>query len=202
MQLIQTGRRAATMAALLIAALATLVLVDGSPAWAAAKLTVSKTTGLTDGAQITVSGNGFTPNMNTIAVGQCIKEVAGPSDCNLAGGSQFVNANAQGKFGPITIKVAKKFGSFDCTKRQCVIAAQILPSAGDAATVAANKTSVNISFGTSSGGGGGGSTSQPTLPVTGPSTFQYVLILAGTGLLLPGIGLLLWLPRRRARAAA
>ena len=132
---------------LVTAALAGIVPLGAAPAWAAPTLTVSKTTGLTDGASVTVGGSGFTPNLKQIAVGQCIEEVKGPTDCNLAGGSQFVNADAAGKIPTVTLKLAQKFGTFDCTKRACVIAAQILPSGGNAGEIAANKASVKLTFG-------------------------------------------------------
>lgn len=111
-----------------LAVLAVSVPMIASPAAAKPVLTLSKSSGLSDGASITVNGSGFTANLKQIAIGQCIAEVKGPTDCNLAGGAQFVNADASGKIPAVTLRVAKKFGSFDCTRRQCVIAAQILPS--------------------------------------------------------------------------
>ncbi len=184
-----------------LAVVAVAVPIAAQPAAAKPTLRLSKSSGLSDGSQITVNGSGFTASLKQIAIGQCIAEVKGPTDCNLAGGAQFVNADASGKIPAVTLRVAKKFGSFDCTKRQCVIAAQILPSSASDDIVKANATSVKISFGTSSGssaaptassGGGGGN-----LAKTGPGDEHWYIVLAGTALLLPGIGFLLLLPRRR-----
>ncbi|WP_144121205.1 neocarzinostatin apoprotein domain-containing protein [Catellatospora sichuanensis] len=183
-----------------LAVLAVSVPMFASPAVAKPVLTLSKSSGLSDGASITVNGSGFTANLKQIAIGQCIAEVKGPTDCNLAGGAQFVNADASGKIPSVTLRVAKKFGSFDCTKRSCVIAAQILPSSASDAIVKANATSTKISFGGSGGSSPAPQTTSPgtgTLAKTGPGDEHWVIVLAGTALLLPGIGFLLLMPRRR-----
>ncbi|WP_027343166.1 neocarzinostatin apoprotein domain-containing protein [Hamadaea tsunoensis] len=202
-----TRRAAAALAAALLA-----VFVLPPPAWSAPVLTLSKSSGLADGERITVSGRGFTANLKQIAIGECIAEVKGPTDCNLAGGAQFVNADATGKIPTITLKLAKKFATFDCTKRQCVIAAQLIPSAATPAEVAANKAATRISFGTPAASksptpatsrvASPTTSSSAGLAKTGPGDERWVLILAGTALALPGIGLLLLLPRRRRTATA
>jgi LPXTG-motif cell wall-anchored protein len=132
--------------------------------------------------------------------------VSGPTDCNLAGGSQFVNADGSGKIPTVTLKLAQKFGTFDCTKRQCVVAAQILPSAGNADQVAANKVSVKLTFGaaaaTTAAAPASAAPQSTALPKTGPGDEPVVVVLAGTALLTLGAGLLVVLPaRRRARIA-
>ncbi len=198
-------RRIPTLAVLITAALAGIVPLGAAPAWAAPTLTVSKTTGLTDGASVTVGGSGFTPGLKQIAVGQCIEEVKGPTDCNLAGGSQFVNADAAGKLPTVTLKLATKFGTFDCTKRTCVIAAQILPSGGNAGEIAANKASVKLTFGAAAAAqttaAATTAAAEPTaLPKTGPGDEPFVVLLAGSALLTVGAGLLVILPARRRRA--
>ncbi|WP_327011219.1 neocarzinostatin apoprotein domain-containing protein [Dactylosporangium sp. NBC_01737] len=196
-------RRIPTLAVLITAALAGIIPLGAAPAWAAPTLTVSKTTGLTDGASVTVGGSGFTPNLKQIAVGQCIEEVKGPTDCNLAGGSQFVNADASGKLPTVTLKLAQKFGTFDCTKRACVIAAQILPSGGNAGEIAANKASVKLTFGAAGQATTQAATATPeatALPKTGPGDEPFVVLLAGSALLTVGVGLLVILPARRRRA--
>jgi LPXTG-motif cell wall-anchored protein len=168
-----------------------------------ATLTVSKTTGLTDGASVTVGGSGFTANLKQIAVGQCIEEMKGPTDCNLAGGSQFVNADAAGNLPTVTLKLAQKFGTFDCTKRTCVIAAQILPSGGNAGEIAANKASVKLTLGAAaqSTTQAAAATAEATaLPKTGPGDEPFVVLLAGSALVTVGVGLLVVLPARRRRA--
>ncbi|MDG6103626.1 LPXTG cell wall anchor domain-containing protein [Dactylosporangium aurantiacum] len=199
-------RRIPTLTVLVTAALAGVVPLGAAPAWAAPTLTVSKTTGLTDGASVTVGGSGFTPNLKQIAVGQCIEEVKGPTDCNLAGGSQFVNADAAGKLPTVTLKLAQKFGTFDCTKRTCVIAAQILPSGGNAGDIAANKASVKLTFGaaaqatTQAAQATTAAAEATALPKTGPGDEPFVVVLAGSALLTVGVGLLVILPARRRRA--
>ncbi|SNY75278.1 neocarzinostatin apoprotein domain-containing protein [Paractinoplanes atraurantiacus] len=155
-------RSLALAAAAGIAMTATVVLVDASPALAAPTLKVSKTTGLKDGEQVTVSGTGFTKNLQQIAIGQCIKDVKGPADCNLSGGSQFTNADGTGKTPTLTLKMSKSFGGHDCAKVACVIAAQILPSSAPEETVNANRAAVAITFTT----GGGTATKAPTPTAT------------------------------------
>src|SRR5215510_2958463 len=105
-----TMRRLAASVATGMVLAGTVVLVDGSPALAAPTLHVSKTSGLADGEQITVYGTGFTASLQQIAIGQCIKNPVGPTDCNLSGGSQFTNADASGKTPTLTLKMAKTFG--------------------------------------------------------------------------------------------
>jgi LPXTG-motif cell wall-anchored protein len=196
----KSASRIAAVAGLVIASL----VLAAVPASAASKLTLSKSSGLADGDRITVDGSGFTPNLTQIAIGQCIADVKGPTDCNLAGGATFVNADASGKIPQVSLKLSLKFGTFDCSKVACVIAAQILPSTNTPDVVAANAAKVSITF----GGGAGPTTTGPTptgtasLPKTGPGDEYVVLILAGSALLLSGIGFLLLLPRRRRARAA
>jgi hypothetical protein len=225
---------AAAVAAGLVCAGA-VVLMTGTPAAAAPTLTVSKTTGLKDGDTVTVSGSGFTANLTNIALGQCIKDPATSTDCNLAGGAVFVNADASGNTAEISLKLATSFGGHDCGADGCVIAAQILPSAAEPEVVEANKAQVPIAFG---GGGGGPATTSPTptgtagptatsksatasmrpttgattsrsaagaaggaLPKTGPGQEWATVVLIGSALMLPGIGLLMLLPAHRRRMA-
>src|SRR5689334_1296999 len=93
MALTLTTRRLLASAAAGVALAGTVVFVDGSPALAAPTLHVSKTTGLSDGEQITVYGTGFTKNLQQIAIGECVNNPTGPTDCNLSGGAQFTNAD-------------------------------------------------------------------------------------------------------------
>ncbi|GID90800.1 neocarzinostatin apoprotein domain-containing protein [Amorphoplanes digitatis] len=211
-----TRRLAASAAAGLVLA-TMIVLVDGAPAAAAPTLHVSKTTGLADGEQITVYGTGFTKNLQQIALGQCIKNPKGPTDCNLSGGSQFTNADANGKTPTLTLKMAKEFSGHKCAGGGCVIAAQILPSTASEDVVNANKASVPITFGTGStktptptattspaAGATTGSTSaagDDNLPTTGPGLQWATILLIGAAFLLPGIGLIAVLPARRRRIA-
>ncbi|GAA2609399.1 neocarzinostatin apoprotein domain-containing protein [Paractinoplanes durhamensis] len=158
-------RRLAASAAAGLALATTVVLVDSSPAFAAPTLHVSKTSGLTNGQQITVYGTGFTAGLQSIALGQCIKDPAGPTDCNLSGGAAFVNADAGGKTPTLTLKLATTFSGHTCGTSGCVIAAQILPSTATPEVVEANKAQVAITFSS-----GGTTTTAPTKTSTKTAT--------------------------------
>ncbi|MEQ6902536.1 neocarzinostatin apoprotein domain-containing protein [Nocardioides sp. YIM 152588] len=142
-------RNASTLAKAALSAVALLVVtvVAAPPSFAAPSLNVSASSGLSDGQTINISGGGFTANMGQIAVGQCIEGYSGPSDCNLQGGATFRNADGSGSIGSFSITVKQKFGSTDCTVQKCVIAAAPLPTAEDAATIAANRVIIPITFG-------------------------------------------------------
>ncbi|MBO3743606.1 neocarzinostatin apoprotein domain-containing protein [Actinoplanes flavus] len=216
-------RLAASVAAGLICAFA-VVLVDTAPALAAPELHVSKTSGIADGEKITVYGTGFKAGLTDLALGQCIADPATATDCNLTGGAEFVSTDGSGKTKTLTLTIAKSWsdGAKTCDDG-CVIAAQLLPSSHSEEDVAANKVQVKISFGT-----GGGTTTSPTatstttststksatasssksssaatgaLPKTGPGQEWATVVLIGSALLLPGIGLLVLLPARRRRVA-
>lgn len=194
------SRGLAAIAALLV------VVVTAPPSFAAPTLNVSATTGLTDGQIITISGSGFAPNLESIAIGQCKTGYVGPADCNTLGGAQFKNADASGNVASFTIKVAEKFGSTDCTKQQCVIAAAPLPTNADAAKIKANTYIVNISFGAAAAATPTAAattqtttqaTDTSTLPKTGAGDSMPVLMLGATALLAAGVGLMLLVPGRR-----
>src|SRR6478609_4087112 len=178
-----------------------LVTLVAAPAFAAPSLNVSQLTGLTDGQKITISGSGFEPNLSSIAIGQCVEGYTGPADCNTATGATFKNADASGKVAAFEITVKEVFGSTDCTKVQCMIAAAPLPNATDAATVAANTVEMNISFGapepapsetpTTPPGTGG---TEETLPQTVAGDSIPAILLAATAMLAIGAGLVLLVP--------
>ncbi|GGR58484.1 hypothetical protein GCM10010168_91750 [Actinoplanes ianthinogenes] len=193
-----------------------MLLLDVSPAAAKPTLHVSKTSGLKNGDSITVYGTGFTKNLENIALGQCVKNPASSTDCNLSGGAEFVSSDAAGKTKTVTLKLATTFSGHSCGTNGCVIAAQLLPSSNPADVVAANKVQVAITFGSGSGSGGSttampassstaatGSTTTDSgaLPKTGPGLEWATMGLIGTALLLPGFGLLAMLPARRRRMA-
>jgi hypothetical protein len=196
---------------------AALLVLTVTAADAQARLQVSQTTGLSDGQSVTVSGSGFTPGLTQIAVGQCITPFTGPAHCHLAGGATFVNADDSGNLPSVTLKLDERFGDHDCTARQCVVAAQILPNAAEPDVVAANRAEVTISFGqpgSSDDGGGssGGSTDSGTnagnaatggnLPNTGPAEEVALLGLWSTALLLLGMAALVGVPRVRRGTAS
>jgi hypothetical protein len=194
------SRGLAAAAALLV------VIVTAPPSFAAPTLKVSATTGLTDGQVVTISGSGFEANLSSIAIGQCKADYVGPADCNTSGGATFKNADATGNVSSFTIKVKEQFGSTDCTKEQCVIAAAPLPTNADDATVKANTYEVNISFGAAAADpspspsattASAPADSDSTLPRTGAGDSVPVLMLGASALLAAGIGVMLLVPGRR-----
>ncbi|MFC4069350.1 neocarzinostatin apoprotein domain-containing protein [Actinoplanes subglobosus] len=203
-------RLAAAVAAGLVTAGAVL-FVQPAPALAAAKLHVSKTTGIADGEKITVYGTGFTPGLTDLALGQCVKDPATATDCNLTGGAEFVSTDASGKTKTLTLTIQKSFSGKSCDNG-CVVAAQLLPSSHSADEVAANKVQVTIKFGSGTATKTATATSTKSsaaaaaddsdaLPKTGPGQEWATVVLIGSALLLPGAGLLLLLPARRRRIA-
>ena len=192
-----------------LAALGALLLVTlvAAPAFAAPSMNVSQLTGLTDGQSITISGSGFEPNLQSIAIGQCVEGYAGPADCNTAGGATFRNADAQGNVGSFTIVVKEVFGGHDCTKVQCMIAAAPLPTAVDAATVAANTVEMEMSFGAPQAEPSASAPAAPapqdtgddteTLPQTGAGDSIPAILLAATAMLAIGAGVVLLVPGRQ-----
>ncbi|WP_170970231.1 neocarzinostatin apoprotein domain-containing protein [Nocardioides jishulii] len=183
-----------------------VTFVAAPPAFASATLDISATQGLKDGQQVTISGSGFKPGLKSIAIGQCIDGMKGPSDCNTAGGATFVDADASGKIPTTQIVVKEKFGSFDCTKQKCVIGAQPLPNAVDAATVAANTFYSDITFGEVAAAPAPSAAPAPTaggenLPKTGPGDELATIVFFGVLLFLLG-GATLWFTPRRGRGIA
>lgn len=197
-------RRPVTLLSRALAAVAAIlvVLVTAPPSFAAPTLTVSASTGMTDGQTVTISGSGFAPNLKGIAIGQCVKGYTGPGDCNTAGGAKFRDADASGKVASFTIVVKEKFASFDCTKQECVIAAAPLPTNSDAATIKANTYIIPMKFGAAAAASPTATattepTSTSTLPKTGAGDSVPVLMLGASALLAAGIGVMLLVPGRR-----
>ncbi len=204
----------ALAAAAALVAVATMV---APPSYAAPSLEVSTTSGLKTGQSITIVGTGFAPNLKGIAIGQCRVGYTGPSDCNLAGGATFRNADESGSVGTITIKVAESFGGIDCTQEACVIAASPLPTTSPPEEVAANTVTVPISFGDAPPAAPApAETAAPAAPVAAAATVDLAPVSAaeplgadddsGSGVLtalivsnvlLIGVGLYLGLSRRR-----
>lgn len=208
MTLKKLARAMAGMVALFFA-----TMMIAPPAFAQATLTVSQTEGLSDGQTVTVSGTGFTPGLKSIAIGQCVEGMTGPSECNTQGGASFKDADANGNIAEFTLVVKETFGPYDCTQQQCVFGAQPLPGAEDDATVAANTVYHNISFGDAAAeepdpapapapAPPSGNETPPAggdeLPKTGPG--QELLTAALGGALLVGVGAFaLWLLPRRSQ---
>lgn len=190
-----------------VAALA-LVLVTAPPSFAAPTLTVSASQNLQDGQTVTISGSGFDAGLKGIAIGQCRKGYVGPGDCNLQGGAKFRDADASGNVSSFDIVVKEKFGTIDCTKETCVIAAGPLPGAADDATVKANTYVIEMSFGAAAeptpsaqpsvaATTAAAPTTGDTLPKTGAGDSVPVLLLGATALVAAGAGVILLVPGRR-----
>ncbi len=192
------------------AALTIVTIVGAPPSMAAPTLEVSQLTGLKDGQTVTVKGSGFKPGLSGIAVGQCIDGMTGPKDCNLPNGSTFRTADASGSIGEFTIVVNEKFGANDCATTKCVIGAQPLPGAVDAATLQGNLVYHDISFGEVAAAPApsapavapttAATTTAPTdstLPKTGGGDSLPVVVLAGSALVLGGLGVMVAMPSRR-----
>lgn len=187
-----------------------LVVAIAPPSFAAPSMNVSQLTGLKDGQTITISASGFEPNLNSIAMGQCIAGYKGPSDCNTSGGATFRNADAQGNVSSFTLVVKEKFGNYDCTVDECMIAAAPLPTASDPATIAANTVEMEMTFASAEAATTptttptettttttDTSTSTETLPQTGAGDSLPVVMLAASALLAAGAGVMLLVPGRR-----
>ena len=100
------SRGLAAVAALLV------VLVTAPPSFAAPTLTVSATTGLTDGQTITISGSGFDAQPAAASrSGSASRATSAPRTATPVGGATFKNADASGKVASFTIKVKEKFGA-------------------------------------------------------------------------------------------
>ena len=192
------------------AAMMLVTIVNAPPSFAAPTLEVSQLEGLTDGQVLTVSGEGYTPGLTQIAVGQCIEGYAGPADCNLPSGSTFRNADENGSIGEFTVTVNEKFGGHDCTVVQCYFASGPIPNAVDEATYKANAVEHKISFGAPAAAEPTEPepttapvvTTTPTttgndaLPKTGGGDSMPVVLLSGSALLLLGLGVIVAFPGR------
>lgn len=219
---IRSRARTRSRAVLAVLCLMVLTVVEAPLSFAAPVLTVSATTGLKTGQSIVVEGVGFAPNLKGIAIGQCRADFTGPSDCNLAGGATFRNADASGSVGTITLKLAETFGDIDCTKEQCVIAAAPLPTTSGPEEVAANTATVPLTFGKAAPPSetpatppagtppapaavvvpvsdlavAGAPTAAAPLSASGDGNGVLFAVI-GTNLLLAGVGLYLGMSRRR-----
>jgi hypothetical protein len=130
-----------------------------APASAAASITVSPNSGLSDGQTVTVKGTGFAPN-TTVLVLECPANATGSnggSVCDVNDGKIGNNkSDGSGNFTTtLTVKV-KPSSSVDCTKQSCVVQAHegFNPSSGQTATAP-------LTFGSS----GGGTSSSAPAPV-------------------------------------
>lgn len=151
-----------------VAAVAAAVLAFAAPASAAASITVTPNSGLSDGQTVTVKGTGFAPN-TTVLVLECPANATGSnggSVCDVNDGKIGNNkSDPSGAFTTtLTVKV-KPSSSVDCTKQACVIQAHegFNPSTGQTATAP-------LSFGNSGGGGTSSSAPAPVPSETGTTS--------------------------------
>jgi hypothetical protein len=115
----------AFLAGITVAAFCVLGVVFGAPALAASpSITVSPSTGLSDGQTVTVHGTGYTPNVHTINVVECPVSGASQNACDLTGGdAQLLQpADASGSF-TVHMPVRAKLGSVNCGVAACMIVA-------------------------------------------------------------------------------
>lgn len=133
-------------------ALAAALALTPAPALAApdegkAAIRLSKSTGITDGDTIKVTGTGFKPGLKQIAVGLCIEGYTnGLKHCDLEGGATFVNADAQGRLPEVTLTVSTKFLEYDCLTRQCVVGAGPIPGTVPDSIAKTNSVAVRLGF--------------------------------------------------------
>jgi hypothetical protein len=120
-----------------VAALGALLGFAGPASAAGPSVTVSPSSGLSNGQNVTVKGSGFTANYPQMVVVQCAATATGANGCNV-NDVQFPKADANGAF-TVTLTVRSKFGSTDCTKVECIVQAHegINPSSGKTGTSSA-----------------------------------------------------------------
>ena len=133
-------RRLLTVA-LGVFALGTGLIMLAAPAMAAPGLSVTPSSGLSDGQSVSVYGTGFAANAANINVVQCQTGSTSANSCNIAGGQFFQHTDASGAF-TVSIAVQASFGSVNCTTVTCMIVAHAGtdPNSGTTAMM-------NISFG-------------------------------------------------------
>ncbi|MFF3501741.1 neocarzinostatin apoprotein domain-containing protein [Streptomyces sp. NPDC003247] len=134
-------------AALALAVCGPLLLPLSAPAAAAdggATVTVSRTTGLTEGQRITVTGQGFTPGLTSVAVGLCAEHYRSNADCDLTGGAALVNIDARGRLPEVTLTVHGTVAGTDCRTKQCVVGVSPLPTGTPASLRPPNTVDIRI----------------------------------------------------------
>src|SRR5262245_15110472 len=105
--------RTRTLVSAALTGLAAAAIFGAAPAQAA-QVQLSAADGVAVGQSIDVSVSGLTPNLTSVAVGQCTANISGPSDCNL-GGSLLGTADADGNWQAGSIGLVATVGGVDCT---------------------------------------------------------------------------------------
>jgi hypothetical protein len=158
-------RRRAFAIPLVLAPFALALALFAIPASAAApSITITPSSGLANAQTVTVSISGFTANVSTINIVQCLSTGSSASSCNVADGKLFQKTNASGAL-TVTMTVRTTFGANDCTKSQCMIAAH----EGTSATTG-NNAQKNISFATAAKPTATATSSTPTSAAAGGAT--------------------------------
>lgn len=108
-----------------VAAVSPAVALGGLVAWATPAVaagptvTVTPSSGLSNGQTVTVTGAGFTANYANMVVVQCAASATGANGCDTAD-VKFTKADASGSF-TVQLTLRTKFGSTDCTKVDCIV---------------------------------------------------------------------------------
>ena len=150
-----------------VAAVGAAVLAFASPAAAAAAITVTPHSGLSDGQTVTVKGTGFKANTSLVVI-ECPTNATGSnggSVCDVNDGKIGITSDGNGAFSTtLTVKV-KPSSSVDCTKQGCLIQAHegFNPNSGQTATAP-------ISFGSAGGGSSSSAPSSTTSAASGGTT--------------------------------
>lgn len=135
---LRRARQALVSTAVLAVAASGVLLGFAGPASAAGpSVTVSPSSGLTNGQNVTVKGSGFTANYPQMVVVECAATATGANGCDV-NDVKFPKADANGAF-TVTLTIRSKFGSTDCTKVECIVQAHegINPSSGKTGTSSA-----------------------------------------------------------------
>jgi hypothetical protein len=217
-------RSRAYLAALLVVSLSAIGLVLSGSAFAATpSISVSPSTGLSNGQTVTVHITGFTPGANNINIVECPVSGASQNACDVTDAKLFQTVDSSGSK-TVQMTVRAKLGSVDCTVAACMIDAH----EGTSAT-SGNNAQENIQFGATptssaptspgsgstsgsggSGGAGGNASSTPAAGGSGPTgantghvdvgtpRIGLSLLLAGLGLALVAVGMVVHLRRTRA----
>jgi hypothetical protein len=141
----------AALVAVAMAGLGAIGIATSTAAGAATPaITVTPSTGLSNGQTVTVHGTGYDPNVHNINVIECPVAGAGQNSCNVNGAKLFQSTDASGSF-TVSLAVVSSVGGTDCTKAQCMIDGH----EGTSAT-SGNDARVILQFGSTGGGSSGG----------------------------------------------
>ncbi|MEO3784371.1 neocarzinostatin apoprotein domain-containing protein [Actinocorallia sp. B10E7] len=198
-----------------LGAAAALVCAPSAASAAAAKLTLSKSSGLAVGETINVvSLTGLKANLSQVYVAQCKAKVGGPTDCELGSALQGA-ADGSGKWKSskgTAIKLVKTINGVDCTSKAgaCIIGVTSLTNPGNVIATTPltfggsssnNGSNNDTNNGSNNNDTNNGSTNtndgNDSLPQTGSPDGIPTFALAASALVLTGVAALFLVPRRR-----